>query len=193
MKSLGETFVLVLALFYSLHERFALSFVVPKKALTTNHHYRQLERHSMVCLSLNVGSAAVVNPASLSVEEASQALLNLLVSNKEGGNERNRDLEMILVQRLISAKVVFDPIQCLDGPLYYSTVMEGPSPLWKGLGLSSSTNVQGQQYTYKENEKSVVNYAEILGKGTPNSLQSRWITSSGDMFVANESFFACLC
>jgi hypothetical protein len=78
--------------------------------------------------------------------------------------ETDKDLERTLAKQLIDAKVTFDPTECFDGRLYFSNVIEGPSPLWERLGLSSS-NIQGQQYTYNEKEKTVINYAEIFGSG----------------------------
>lgn len=94
-----------------------------------------------------------------SVPEISDALVQLLLSW-----ETNKDLERTLANQLIDAKVTFDPTECFDGPLYFSNVIEGPSPLWERLGLSSS-NIQGQQYTYNDKEKTVINYAEIFGSG----------------------------
>lgn len=69
-----------------------------------------------------------------------------------------------LVDELVNAKVSFDPTECLDGPLYVSHLFTGQSPLWQKLGGKR----QGQQYTFREDEKSVINYAEIFGKGTNN-------------------------
>jgi len=74
-----------------------------------------------------------------------------------------------LVGTLTAARVQFDPTICLDGPLYFSSVVDGPPPLWERFGIklggrSSAGNIQGQQYRYRDDERSVVNYAEILGK-----------------------------
>ena len=80
---------------------------------------------------------------------------------------RQQDRISSLAQQLVQAKVSFAPTECLDGPLYFSNVLEGPSPLWEKLGIPFiSKNLQGQQYTYNDKEKSVINYAEIFGSGT---------------------------
>ncbi|CAJ1950086.1 unnamed protein product [Cylindrotheca closterium] len=77
---------------------------------------------------------------------------------------RDQDRISSLAKQLVQTKVSFDPTECLDGPLYFSNVIEGPSPLWEKLGIPLiSKNLQGQQYTYNSKEKSVINYAEIFG------------------------------
>ena len=75
----------------------------------------------------------------------------------------------LLVQQLIDARVTFDPKVCLnDSVLYKSHVVNGPIPLWQQLGIfAESRNLQGQQYNFDAG--TVINYAEILGKGTLQS------------------------
>jgi hypothetical protein len=86
---------------------------------------------------------------------------------QEKANDKDRAQTIAsLVQQLIDARVTFDPKVCLnDSVLYKSHVVNGPIPLWQQLGLSSeSSNLQGQQYSFDEG--TVINYAEVLGKGT---------------------------
>lgn len=102
----------------------------------------------------------------MTIQETSDELVRLLLSpdNKKEHNKKERtDKIQNLVDTLVNAKVTFDLKECIDGPLYFSNVIEGPSPLWERLGLSSS-NIQGQQYTYTDDEKSVINYAQVFGK-----------------------------
>ena len=107
---------------------------------------------------------------STSTKEASGELVSLLLKRRRS-EATKRDDERIssLVGKLADARVQFDPTICLDGPLYFSNVVDGPPPLWERLGIklggrSSAGNIQGQQYRYRDGERSVVNYAEILGK-----------------------------
>ena len=102
----------------------------------------------------------------MTIQETSDELVRLLLSpdNKKEHNKKERtDKIQNLVDTLVNAKVTFDLKECIDGPLYFSNVIEGPRPLWERLGLSSS-NIQGQQYTYTDDEKSVINYAQVFGK-----------------------------
>jgi hypothetical protein len=125
-----------------------------------------------------------------SVPEISDALVQLLLSS-----ETDKELENSLANQLINAKVTFDPTKCFDGPLYFSNVIEGPSPLWERLGLSSS-NIQGQQYTYNDKEKTVINYAEIFGSGKCCSILQTYIVhrleSTSDNFLGFSISFASL-
>ena len=109
--------------------------------------------------------------SSSSTKVLSEKLCQLLLAKRQGNNKQTKDALEInsLVDKLISAKVVFDPAECLDGNcLFVSTVVEGPTPLWESLGgfFLSDNNIQGQKYTYTAEEMSVINYAEILGPGT---------------------------
>ena len=120
-------------------------------------------------------TSSIIASARITTEEASDELISLLISRRRDGSTKD-DEERItsLVSTLTSAKVQFDPSLCLDGPLFVSNVVEGPPPLWERFGVKiggSGTgksngigNIQGQQYVYRDDEKSVVNYAEILGK-----------------------------
>ena len=107
---------------------------------------------------------------STSTKEASGELISVLLKRRRSETTKS-DEERIssLVGTLTAARVQFDPTICLDGPLYFSSVVDGPPPLWERLGIklggrSSAGNIQGQQYRYRDDERSVVNYAEILGK-----------------------------
>ena len=105
------------------------------------------------------------------IKEGSGELVSLLLKRRRSETTK-RDDERIssLVGTLTDAKVKFDPTKCLDGPLYFSNVVDGPPPLWERFGVklggrsSAGKNIQGQQYRYRDGERSVVNYAEILGK-----------------------------
>jgi hypothetical protein len=124
--------------------------------------------------------------SSTAVSQDAQDLLELLLHRYQNPNDSsstpmNKIAE--LIQRLAQAQVVFDPAECLNGPLYVVLHKQGPKvPLWEKIGvLSQSSNIQGQQYTVlpkggsgDENDNdndaaeadfTVVNYAEILGKG----------------------------
>ena len=113
----------------------------------------------------------------------SERLVNLLVTKRQtrssgsssssststtttSSNEDHNQIKQ-LVDELVAAQVVFDPVECLDGnSLFVSTVIEGPTPLWETMGAKFFDNVQGQKYTYTPENKSVVNYAEVCGPGT---------------------------
>lgn len=107
---------------------------------------------------------------STSTKEASGLLVSLLLKRRRSETTKSDDERISsLVGTLTDARVQFDPSKCLDGPLYFSNVVDGPPPLWERLGIklggrSSAGNIQGQQYRYRDDERSVVNYAEILGK-----------------------------
>jgi hypothetical protein len=100
---------------------------------------------------------------SSATQEISEELIQLLLSSKSKTYSGDRRMQE-LVDKLVDAKVSFDPEKCLNGPLYFSNVIEGPSPLWERIGIFSG-NIQGQQYTYTDTETSVINYAEIFGSG----------------------------
>ena len=127
---------------------------------------------------LMVASTSSTVAPNIDTKEASDELISLLMQRRRGSSTED-DEERIcsLVDTLTSAKVHFDPTMCLDGPLYVSNVVEGPPPLWERFGMriggteksnnvskGSFGNIQGQQYRYRDNNRSVVNYAEILGK-----------------------------
>lgn len=107
---------------------------------------------------------------STSTKEASGLLVSLLLKRRRSETTKSDDERISsLVGTLTDARVQFDPSKCLDGPLYFSNVVDGPPPLWERFGIklggrSSAGNIQGQQYRYRDDERSVVNYAEILGK-----------------------------
>lgn len=108
---------------------------------------------------------AVNNQDQQTVPEISDSLVQLLVLPSNDKDEKKKDLIQSLAKQLIDAQVSFDPTQCVnDKSLYFSNVLDGPSPLWERLGFASN-NIQGQQYTYRDDEKSVINYAEIFGSG----------------------------
>lgn len=114
--------------------------------------------------------------ASMNTKETSDELVSLLIKRRRGrSNGDDEERISYLVSTLTSAGVRFDPALCLDGPLFVSNVVEGPPPLWERFGIklvggdsgesvSNVGNIQGQQYVYRDDERSVVNYAEILGK-----------------------------
>jgi hypothetical protein len=109
-------------------------------------------------------------PPAQRLSTASDELVGLLLNQQNSQPRSDNDDAwnshvVDLVDELVDAKVSFDPTECLDGPLYVSHVITGQSPLWQKLGGKR----QGQQYTFRKDEKSVINYAEILGKGTHNT------------------------
>mmetsp|Transcript_5819 Transcript_5819/g.8934 ORF Transcript_5819/g.8934 Transcript_5819/m.8934 type:complete len:229 (-) Transcript_5819:122-808(-) len=128
------------------------------------------------------------------MEETSNKLVELLLSSN---NNNNQQQIQSLVDTLVGAQVSFDPKACLDGPLYFSRVVEGPSPLWERLGLGG---IQGQQYVYNDKEQSVINYAEILGnafhvraygtyeRDTSTSKGAQISIEKGDKNTSNNSF-----
>jgi len=112
-----------------------------------------------------------------SIQQASDELVALLLARRSrSGNESSSGGDdariSTLVEILTSAKTEFDPTVCLNGPLYVSSVLEGPAPLWERFGIqlgegrnrSKRRNLQGQQYKYSTEDKRVVNYAEVFGK-----------------------------
>ena len=119
-------------------------------------------RHTAAC----VASLA----AASSSEQASDELISLLLARRRTGKSTkgNDDAHISsLVETLTSAKVEFDPTECFDGPLFVSNVLDGSTPLWERFGIKfgrGNNNLQGQQYRYTSEDKSVVNYAEIFGK-----------------------------
>jgi hypothetical protein len=74
------------------------------------------------------------------------------------------------ISRLSNAQVTFDPADCLNGPLYAVLHQQGPQvPLWEKIGIfANNKNIKGQKYTFNQNEGTfdLINYAELLGKGT---------------------------
>lgn len=125
---------------------------------------------------LKVASTSlIVATPGINTKKASNELISLLIKRRRNGSSTGEDERISsLVNTLTSARVQFDPTICLDGPLFVSNVVEGPPPLWERFGIkfegsgagdsSNIGNIQGQQYVYCDDEKSVVNYAEILGK-----------------------------
>ena len=107
---------------------------------------------------------------STSTKEASGELVSLLLKRRRSETTKSDDERISsLVRTLTDSRAQFDPTICLDGPLYFSNVVDGPPPLWERFGIklgdqSSAGNIQGQQYRYRDGERGVVNYAEILGK-----------------------------
>lgn len=104
--------------------------------------------------------------SSRSKDMAADDLFSLLTQDRDrhGGNVVDKTKLQALVEQLVDAKVTFDPTLCLDGPLFVSTVVDGPEPLWEKLGtFLPIRNIQGQQYQYDEENMSVINYAEVLG------------------------------
>lgn len=99
--------------------------------------------------------------SATNIQETSNELVGLLLSPKE---KRDKQKIQDLVKELVEAKVTVDLNKCLDGSLYFSNVIEGPTPLWERFGFFSG-NIQGQQYTFNDKEMSVINYAELLGDG----------------------------
>lgn len=97
--------------------------------------------------------------SATNIQETSNELVGLLLSPKE---KRDKQKIQDLVDELVEAKVTVDLNECLDGSLYFSNVIEGPTPLWERFGFFSG-NIQGQQYTFNDKEMSVINYAELLG------------------------------
>lgn len=114
---------------------------------------------------------ALKRPNLSDTQILSENLCELLLAKrqkKNTPNQQNDDSKQIqaLVEKLIAAEVVFDPVECLDGnSLFVSTVVDGPTPLWETIGQNFWDNIQGQKYTYTDEEKSVVNYAEVFGPG----------------------------
>mmetsp|Transcript_4182 Transcript_4182/g.9822 ORF Transcript_4182/g.9822 Transcript_4182/m.9822 type:complete len:304 (+) Transcript_4182:95-1006(+) len=145
-------------------------FIFPPSSRPQPPHYNIKSRENGAS-SLAIGKIApspvlVKLPSSQStfsseISQISNALVQQLLLPSE---RRQKDRIALLAEQLVKAKVSFDPTECLDGSLYFSNVLEGPSPLWENLGIPFiSKNLQGQQYTYTDQEKSVINYAEIFG------------------------------
>ena len=100
--------------------------------------------------------------SATNIQETSNELVGLLLSSPK--EKRDKQKIQDLVNELVEAKVTVDLNECLDGSLYFSNVIEGPTPLWERFGFFSG-NIQGQQYTFNDKEMSVINYAELLGNG----------------------------
>ena len=127
-------------------------------------------------------------------ETASDELVSLLVAYHRSGSNTDQDRLRIdeLVNLLVAEEVWFDPKECLHGPLFVSYVQSGPSPLWARLGLAWTKNRQGQQYWFNDPERgnSVVNYAEVFGKGKDMHMSS---DLNGRFFqVSDHAYFSCI-
>ena len=131
--------------------------------------------HRPSLLKVASTSSIVASLDGINTKDASDELISLLIKRRCGRrNEYDDERISSLVDTLTSARARFDPTICLDGPLFVSNVVEGPPPLWERFGLkfggsndgekNNIGNIQGQQYFYRDDEKSVVNYAEIIGK-----------------------------
>jgi len=104
--------------------------------------------------------------SSRSTQTAASQLVSLLIEESRSKMDSSPQIEE-LVQQLVAARVSFDPAACLnDNVLYKSRVIAGPKPFWEQLGFLApwSNNLQGQQYNF--DDRTVINYAEIFGKGT---------------------------
>lgn len=167
--------LLCVLLLLCIHEGVHCFMIRPSSRPLPSHSYTKSRENGASVMA--VGKIATIPPvlvkklpfsqsASLSskVSQISKELVQHLLLPS---GQRQEDQISSLAQQLVQAKVSFDPAECLDGPLYFSNVLEGPSPLWSKLGIPFiSNNLQGQQYTYTDQEKSVINYAEIFGSGT---------------------------
>ena len=144
--------------------------IEPRQAAVNSKSY-----HPSLLKVASTRTSSIVSSPGINTKEASNELISLLIKRRRG-RINNNDEERIssLVNTLTSARVQFDPSSCLDGPLFVSNVVAGPPPLWKRFGIKNGAsnsgerndigNIQGQQYVYLDDEKSVVNYAEIFGK-----------------------------
>jgi len=103
--------------------------------------------------------------SSRSTQNAASQLVSLLIEEDRSKIDSSPKIEE-LVEQLVAARVSFDPAGCLnDNLLCKSRVIAGPKPFWEQLGfLAQSSNLQGQQY-YNFDDRTVINYAEIFGKG----------------------------
>jgi hypothetical protein len=107
-------------------------------------------------------------------QDDARELLALLVDRH--GQVRNKESALEdqfirdCISRLSNAQVTFDPADCLNGPLYAVLHQQGPQvPLWEKIGIfANNKNIKGQKYTFNQNEGTfdLINYAELLGKGT---------------------------
>lgn len=166
--------------FLSIRER-----VQSFSAIPTNPLSRRCSRRTFRGNRLPFGAAGRVIPAPLflltasskqppiSSSEILQISDELVQELLLQSDQRRQERITSLAKQLVQSKVTFDPKECLDGPLFFSNVLEGPSPLWERLGFSlpfTNKNLQGQQYTYNDNEKSVINYAEVFGSGKVSAI-----------------------
>lgn len=107
---------------------------------------------------------------NLTAQKISDELLRTL-QRKAATNLKNDatldDRINSLVRPLIASKVQFDPVKCIDGPLFASVHFIGDTPLWERIGAASGVrNVKGQKYTLPDGATSgtFINYAEIWGE-----------------------------
>lgn len=119
-----------------------------------------VENRDLVCKP----SFAVVQSNQIGSEndKLSAPLISLL-QDKVVTEESRKEIES-LIEDLVSSKVRFDPLVCLNGPFFATVYQQGPSPLWEKLSFVQS-NMKGQQYTLSTSgDAKVVNYSEIFGK-----------------------------
>ncbi len=120
------------------------------------------------------------------VEAAAKELKSILLSKEHQRNENRKNnnaadrQERIeeLMELLCRSKVSFDPMKCINGPLYAVSYQSGPVPFWEKYDLQRFTpgvkNIKGQRYTAASSSTSsssssspsgfdVANYAEFWG------------------------------
>lgn len=98
------------------------------------------------------------------LQSTSEELLSLLLDRRQSQAISTNKIDT-LVEALITTPSTFDPKVSLNGPLWIVCHRVGPIPLWESLSGSIRVNIQGQQYVYSDNERSVINYSQIVGKG----------------------------
>lgn len=136
-------------------------------------HRQQILLFSIGCVSIRrsdafvpysrpVGRVCLAGSKLEPQTNLSRELVSLILEDRRDDEAKERIAAF--VEELTAATVEFNPKECLDGPLFFSTVVSGPPPLWERLGLDFAVkNIQGQQYVYNDDEKRVINYAEVLG------------------------------
>ena len=137
--------------------------LTPQRSCSLMQDAGRRPRQHALCLSMF--SSNVDSPRISNLSELSDELVDLVLKQRRQGSLSTEQSDRVrsLVDRLVAANVSFDPKISLHGPLFVSTVVEGPRPLWEKIRLPFFSSLQGQQYTYTDSERSVINYAEILG------------------------------
>jgi hypothetical protein len=99
-------------------------------------------------------------------DKAADELKSILLSNQKMQQE-NKDRIENLIQTLTESKIQFDPIKCINGPLYAVLYQSGPIPFWEKYDFKFlKNNIKGQRYRSISKESSsfdIVNYAEFWG------------------------------
>lgn len=98
------------------------------------------------------------------------AVINRITPSYRTMREKQQMRIESLIETLREFDNVYDPTECLFGPLFCSLYWYTPSvvgaadPLWERISLKAE-NIKGQQYYFGSQgfEKSVINYSEIWG------------------------------